>query len=103
MLIVCVIYMCILGIVWVMLENIPIFICAWQLQAMEKIKDVKVQQEISHDMHNVIFCLLNLKNKLMSSKNDGELKVLRSFEQHALGNAWINYFWTYYNQFGMCS
>jgi hypothetical protein len=83
MLIVGVISMCILKIVWVMSENVPIFLCAWhvlktwQLCVMEKIKDVEVQQAILYDMHDVMIMsniILSLRNTLRFSKNGGELK-----------------------------
>jgi hypothetical protein len=64
---------------------------------MEKIKDVEVQQTILHDMHNVVFMFIE------AFKEQGIIKVPQSFQQHAPSDAWISYFWTYCNQFGMCS
>ncbi len=70
---------------------------------MEKIKDVEVRQTIFHDMHNVMFMFIELEEQIEAFKEQGIIKVLQSFEQHAPSDAWINYFWTYYSQFGTCS
>jgi hypothetical protein len=76
---------------------------AWQLCAMEKIEDVEVRQAILHDMHDVMFISTKLEEHIDTFKERGRIKILQGFEQHVPSNAWINYFWTYYNQFGMCS
>jgi hypothetical protein len=69
---------------------------------MEKIKDVEVRQAILHDMHNVML-MFELEEQIEAFKEQGIIKVLQSFEQHAPSDTWISFFWTYYNQFGTCS
>ncbi len=70
---------------------------------MEKIEDVEVWQVILHDMHNVMFMFIEHEKQIEVFKEQGIIKVLQSFEQHVPNDAWISYFWTYYNQFGMWS
>jgi hypothetical protein len=70
---------------------------------MEKIKDVKVQWIILHDLHDVMYISIELKENIETFKEQGKMKVLQSFEQHSPNDSSTHYFWTYYCQFGMCS
>jgi hypothetical protein len=70
---------------------------------MENIKDVKVQWIILHDLHDVLYMSIEPKENIETFKEWGKMKVLESFEQHNHSDSWTHYFWTYYNQFGMCS
>ncbi len=94
-----------LKVVWGM-DKVPIyFYClhvfkAWHLRGTEKIKDVEVGGGIFQDLHNAMYMSINHGETIDGFKEHGRVDVSESFHKHRPGDAWTNYFWTYYHQFG---
>jgi hypothetical protein len=72
----------------------------WHLRGTEKIKDVEVQGGILQDLHDVMYMSINHGKTIDDFKECGRVVVRKSLHKHKLGDAWTNYFWTYYHQFG---
>jgi hypothetical protein len=79
-------------IIWVVKNN-PIFsyvwhvLKAWYLHAMEKIKDVEVQQITFHGLHDVMYMSIEPKENIETFKKRRRMKVVESFEHHSLGDS----------------
>jgi hypothetical protein len=85
------------------MDKVPIYLCcwhvlkAWCLRVIEKIKDVEMQGGILQDLHNVMYMSINHGETIDDFKKRG---MRENLHKHRLGDAWTNYFWTYYHQFG---
>jgi hypothetical protein len=88
------------------MDKVPIYLCcqnvfkAWHLCCIEKIKDVEVWGGILQDYHDVMFMSINHGKKIDDLKEHGKVAMKESLHKHKLGDAWTNYFWIYYRQFG---
>jgi hypothetical protein len=89
------------------MDKVPIYLCCWhvfkpwRLRGIEKIKDVEVRGGILQDLHDVMYMSINHGEIIDDFKERGRVVVRESLHKHRLGDAWTNYFWIYYNQFGM--
>ena len=61
---------------------------------------VEVQGGILQDLHDVMYMSINHGETIDDFKERGRVVVRESFHKHRPGDAWTNYFWTYYHQFG---
>jgi hypothetical protein len=52
------------------------------------------------DLHGVMYMSINHGETIDDSKEHGRVVVRGNFHKHRPGDAWTNYFWTYYHQFG---
>jgi hypothetical protein len=88
------------------MDKVPIYLCcwhvlkAWRLCGTEKIKNVEVQGGILQNFHDVMYMSINHGKKINDFKERGRVVVKESFYKHRPGDAWTNYFWIYYHQFG---
>jgi hypothetical protein len=88
------------------MDKVPIYLCcwhvlkAWRLHGTEKIKDVEVRGGIPQDLHDVMYMSINHGKIIDDFKEHGRVVVRKNLHKHRPGDAWTNYFWTYYHQFG---
>ncbi len=87
------------------MDKVPIYFCCWHvLKAwhlrIEKIKNVKVQGGIFQDLYDVIYMSINHGETTNDFKEHGRVDVRERFHKHKPSDAWTNYFYTYYHQFG---
>ncbi len=66
----------------------------------KKIKDVKVRGGIFQDLHDVMYMSINHGETIDDFKKCGRVVVRENLHKHKPSDAWTNYFWTYYHQFG---
>ncbi len=66
----------------------------------EKIKDVEVWDRILQDLHDVMYMSINHGEAIDDFKELERVDVRENLHKHRPGDAWTNYFWTYYHQFG---
>jgi len=67
---------------------------------LKKIKDVEVQNGILQDLHDVMYISINHGKTIDDFEEHGRVAMRKNLHKHRPGDAWINYFWTYYHQFG---
>ncbi len=72
----------------------------WGLRRTEKIKDVEVRGGILQDLHDVMYMSINHGETIDDFKECGRVVVRKNLHKHKHGDAWTNYLWTYYHQFG---
>jgi hypothetical protein len=88
------------------MDKVPIYLCcwhvlkAWHLRGIEKIKDVEMRGGILQNLHDVMYMSINHGEISDDFKEGGRVDVKGNLYKHKLGDAWTNYFWTYYHQFG---
>jgi hypothetical protein len=88
------------------MDKVHIFLCCWhvlktwRLHGTTKIKDVEVRGGILLDLHDVTYISINHGETIDDFKERGKVNVKKNLYKHRLGDAWTNYFWTYYHQFG---
>jgi hypothetical protein len=51
-------------------------------------------------LHDVMYMSINHEETIDDFKERGRVVVRKSIHKHRLGDAWTNYFWIYYHQFG---
>jgi hypothetical protein len=84
----------------------PIILCcwhvfkAWCLRGIEKIKDVDVWDAIFQDLHDVMYMSINHGETIENFKEHGRVALKKNLHKHRPSDAWTNYFWIYYHQFG---
>jgi hypothetical protein len=61
---------------------------------------VEVQGGILQDLHDVMYMSINHGKTIDDFKERGRVAVRESLHKHKPTDAWTNYFWTYYHQFG---
>ncbi len=66
----------------------------------QKIKDVEVWGGILQSLHDAMYMSINHGETIDDFKERGRVVVRKNLHKHRLGDAWTNYFWTYYHQFG---
>jgi hypothetical protein len=52
------------------------------------------------DLHDVMYMSINHGKTIDDFKERGRVAVRESLHKHKPTDAWTNYFWTYYHQFG---
>jgi hypothetical protein len=88
------------------MDKVPIYLYCWHvlktwpLHDTEKIKDVEVQGGILQDLHEGMYMSINHGETIDDFKERGRVDVRKNLHKHKLGDAWTNYFWIYYHQFG---
>jgi hypothetical protein len=87
------------------MDKVPIFLCcwhvfkAWRLHGTKKIKDVDMWGAILQDLHDVMYMFINHGETIDDFKKRGRVAMRKNLHKHKIGDAWTNYFWTYYHQF----
>jgi len=84
-------------------SHLPLLLACSESMALtctEKIKDVEVRGGILQNLHNVMYMSINHGETIDDFKERGRVAMRESFHKHRHGDAWTNYFWTYYHQFG---
>jgi len=85
------------------MDKVPIYLCcwhvlkAWHLRGIKKIKNVEVRGGILQDFHDVMYISINHGETNVDFKECGRVVVRESLHKHKLGDAWTNYFQTYYH------
>jgi hypothetical protein len=88
------------------MDKVPIYLCcwhvlkAWRLCDTKKIKDVEVWGGILQDLHDVMYMSINHGETIDDFKECGRVVVREILHKHRPDDAWTNYLWTYYHQFG---
>jgi hypothetical protein len=88
------------------MDKVPIYLCcwhvlkAWRLHVTEKIKNVEVRGGILQDLHDVMYMSINHGETIDDFKEREKIVMGESFHKNRPGDAWTNYFLTYYHQFG---
>jgi hypothetical protein len=88
------------------MDKVPIYLCcwhvfkAWSLHGIEKIKDTEMQGGILQDLHDVMYMSINHGKTIDDFKECGRVVVRENLHIHRPSDAWTNYSWTYYHQFG---
>ncbi len=65
---------------------VPIYLCAWhvlkawQVRALEKIKDVVMHLAILDDLHAILYVMIDLGKIIEDFKAHGKKKVMANFE-----------------------
>jgi hypothetical protein len=58
---------------------VPIYLCAWQVYALKKIKDAVVCWTILDDCHAILYVMIHLGKNIKNFKACGK-KVMANFE-----------------------
>jgi membrane protease subunit (stomatin/prohibitin family) len=61
---------------------------------------VEVHGGILQNLHDVMYMSINHGKIIDDFKECGKVDVRESLHKHRPSDAWRNYFWTYYHQFG---
>jgi hypothetical protein len=80
------------------MDKVPIYLCcwhvlkAWRLCGTKKIKDVEMWGGIL-----VGYMSINHGQTIDDFKKRGKVILRENLQKHRRGDAWTNYFWTYYH------
>jgi len=61
---------------------------------------VEVRGGIFQDLHDVMYMSINHGETIDDFKKREKVVVRETLHKHKPSDAWTNYFWTYYHQFG---